>query len=262
MKKWYPLLGLLLPTLLAAQLTVRITGIPANTPAMDRLYLAGNFNNWNAGDSSYRFQAFADGQFEITIKPAPGQLEFKITRGSWATVEGNAQGKFLPNRILQYDGAPQTQQIQVAGWEDRSAGGGGTAAPNVFELDDDFYMPQLQRRRRVWVYLPPDYATARKRYPVLYMHDGQNLFDNNTSSFGEWQVDEALNRLFNQGDYGCIVVGIDNGGAKRLDEYSPWKNPEYGGGEGKAYLDFIVRTLKPHIDSVYRTLPGCESTGI
>jgi alpha-glucosidase len=105
------------------------------------------------------------------------------------------------------------------------------------------------------LYLPPDYATSTKRYPVLYMQDGQNLFDNVTSFSGEWQVDETLNTLFNQGNYGAIVVGIDNGGGERLNEYSPWVNPSYGGGLGDEYADFLANTLKPYIDANYRTRP-------
>ncbi len=258
----YLLLLTFAPTLLSAQLTIQITAIPANTPAPDQLYLVGNFNNWNAGDENYRFSALENGQYSITLEPQAGFLEYKITRGSWATVEGNESGKFRPNRTLQYDGKPKTIQISIPAWEDRDTGGGGTAAPNVFILADNFYMPQLKRSRRIWVYLPPDYATSKKRYPVLYLHDGQNLFDNQTSSFGEWQIDEALNNMFNQGDYGCIAIGIDNGAGARLDEYSPWVNEEYGGGQGEKYLDFLVYTLKPYVDSVYRTLPGPQTTAI
>lgn len=253
-----------IPLWLSAQLTLQLSALPENTPPASRFYLAGNFNNWNAADNNQVFARLADGRLAITVNPAPGLLEFKITRGSWETVEGTAEGGFISNRIVQYDGKPQTVSIRIAGWEDRTQGNGipGSAAPNVFVLDDDFTLPQLQRKRRIWIFLPPDYAFSQKRYPVLYMHDGQNLFDNSTSSFGEWRVDESLNEAFNRGDYGCIVVGIDNGSDKRLDEYSPWKNPEYGGGEGKAYLDFITQTLKPFVDATYRTLPGCETTGI
>jgi len=75
-------------------------------------------------------------------------------------------------------------------------------------------------------------------------------------------VDETLNNLFDEGDYGVIVIAIDNGGSHRIDEYCPWENPAYGGGEGAAYLNFIVETLKPQIDADYRTLPGREYTGI
>ncbi len=263
MLRLYPFLpAFLLPLALSAQLTIHVTAIPANTPANDKIYVAGTFNDWGSGDERYALAPIGNGQFSITVNPPKGKVEFKFTRGSWQSVEGNAAGKFQPNHTADYTGQPQTVQVRIPGWEDRAAGGGGSAAPNVFVMDDAFFIPQLNRKRRVWVYLPPDYATTDKRYPVLYMHDGQNLFDNETSSFGEWQIDETLNKLYNQGDYGCIVIGIDNGGSKRLDEYSPWKNPEYGGGEGDEYMDFIVKTLKPKVDATYRTLPGRQTTGI
>lgn len=255
-------LAFLLPLALAAQLTIQVTAIPANTPENAPIFVVGNFNDWNAADERYRLTPAGPGQYSITLNPAPGRVEFKFTRGGWNSVEGNANGKFQPNHLADYAGQPKTVEVKILGWEDRSAGGGGSAAPNVFVLDHQFYMPQLKRNRRIWIYLPPDYATSTKRYPVLYLHDGQNLFDNQTSSFGEWQVDETLNKLFNQGDYGCIAVGIDNGGAKRLDEYSPWVNKEYGGGEGDEYMDFLTKTLKPYVDATYRTLPGRETTGI
>jgi metallo-beta-lactamase class B len=123
-------------------------------------------------------------------------------------------------------------------------------------------MPGLGRTRRIWIYLPPDYASSGKRYPVLYMHDGQNLFDAATSYAGEWGVDESLDSLHAAGDPGVIVVGIDNGQQLRMNEYSPWVHPRHGGGEGNAYADFIARTLKPYVDARYRTRPEAESTGI
>jgi len=95
------------------------------------------------------------------------------------------------------------------------------------------------------------------------MHDGQNLFDEATSFGGEWQVDETLNELYKNNNFGLIVVGIDNDGSKRMDEYSPWKSSTYnGGGEGDAYLDFIVKTLKPFVDEKYRTLVDKQNTAI
>jgi predicted alpha/beta superfamily hydrolase len=135
-----------------------------------------------------------------------------------------------------------------------------TTQPNVQVLDTAFSMPQLNRTRRIWIYLPPDYATSNKSYPVIYMHDGQNLFDQSTSFSGEWEVDETLNKLHKDGDYGTMVVGIDNGARKRLDEYSPWTNKVYGGGEGDAYIDFIRVTLKPYIDHHFRTKTDAENT--
>ena len=135
-----------------------------------------------------------------------------------------------------------------------------TAQKNVVILDTAFQMPGLNRTRRIWIYLPPDYHNSSKRYPVIYMHDGQNLFDKTTSYAGEWGIDETLNDLHKAGDAGTIVVGIDNGGIKRMDEYSPWKHEKYGGGDGNAYIDFIKNSLKPEIDKRFRTKKDAANT--
>lgn len=248
-----------------SQLTLTVNSIPFNTPPGANIYATGTFNNWNPGNPADILTATGGGQYSLTIYPPAGQVKFKFTRGSWETVEGDAGGNYLPDRVFDYNGQPTTLELSILTWEDLSGGGdpGSTAEPNVFVLDDDFYIPQLNRTRRIWLYLPPDYQTTAKHYPVLYMHDGQNLFDVTTSFSGEWEIDESLNKLHQQGDYGCIVVGIDNGGVNRLDEYSPWVNTDYNeGGDGASYIEFIVNTLKPHIDSLYRTLPGRLTTGI
>ncbi|RYF89438.1 MAG: alpha/beta hydrolase, partial [Chitinophagaceae bacterium] len=134
-----------------------------------------------------------------------------------------------------------------------------TASANVHVLDTAFRMPQLGRNRRITVYLPPGYHKSGLRYPVLYMHDGQNLFDEYTSGFGEWGVDETLDSLIAKGRKACIVVGIDNG-PQRLTEYNPFYFERFGAGEGDAYLKFLTATLKPFIDFKYRTLPTKENT--
>lgn len=134
-------------------------------------------------------------------------------------------------------------------------------------------MPQLDgRERTVRVYLPPGYARGTTRHAVLYMQDGQQLFT--AGAYGDWLVDETLDRLAARGGFaGLIVVGVDNGPG-RWDEYGPWRNSRMHdwidtswaraaeGGEGDAYVDFLVRTLKPEIDRRYRTLPDREHTGI
>jgi predicted alpha/beta superfamily hydrolase len=244
---------LLFSTVLWAQVTLKVTSIPANTPTNSTIYLAGSINNWNAADANYTLQPDGLGNWQIVIPQSTGTVQFKFTRGSWATVEGNATGGFLPNRSFTFSGSAQTINLTIQSWEDLGSGNPGTAASNVQILSNSFGIPQLSTTRKIWLYLPPDYATSTKRYPVLYMQDGQNLFDNQTSFSGEWQVDETLNSLFNQGDYGAIVVGIDNGGANRLNEYSPWVNTQYGGGQGDAYMQFIAQTLKLYIDANFRT---------
>lgn len=121
--------------------------------------------------------------------------------------------------------------------------------------------PELGNERDIVVYLPPSYGSGARRYPVLYMHDGQNLFDAAASFSGEWGVDETLEAASRAG-IEAIVVGIPNAGADRLDEYSPFVDARHGGGAGEAYLDFIVNTLKPRIDADLLTRPGREHTGI
>jgi glycosidase/predicted alpha/beta superfamily hydrolase len=136
-----------------------------------------------------------------------------------------------------------------------------TAQANVHVLAP-MAMPQLGRERTIRVYLPPGYEHSRKRYPVLYMHDGQNLFDVATSFLGEWGVDEALNELAKSKGLELIVVGIDNGSDKRITELTPWENPNHRQGEGREYMQFVVDTLKPYIDAHYRTKPDRDNTAI
>lgn len=139
-----------------------------------------------------------------------------------------------------------------------------TAGPTVAVVADSLPMPALGRTRRIRVYLPPDYATAGRRHPVLYLQDGQNVFDDATSFAGEWGVDETLDSLHARGRAVPIVVAIDNDGRHRMDEYDPWRAREarLGGGEGDAYLAFLAGTLKPWIDARYRTRPEAAATWI
>lgn len=137
-----------------------------------------------------------------------------------------------------------------------------TALPNVLVLPEQLTIPGLQRQRQLRLYLPPDYANSRRRYPVLYMHDGQNLYDAATGYAGEWQVDETLNQLSRSGKLDLIVVGIDHGSEKRITELNPWNNAEFGAGEGVAYMDFLVSVVKPYIDQHYRTKADRQNTAI
>lgn len=130
-------------------------------------------------------------------------------------------------------------------------------AINVEVIDEDFYMPQLNRNRRIWIYKPTGYFRSNKKYPVVYMHDGQNLFDEAVAFGEEWGIDETLNSLLAE----CIIVGIDNS-EYRMTEYNFHDNEEFGPGEGRKYIEFIVHTLKPVIDLNFRTAPGRTHTHI
>jgi predicted alpha/beta superfamily hydrolase len=119
------------------------------------------------------------------------------------------------------------------------------------------WSPQLRNRRVVDVYLPWSYPSG-VRYPVVYMHDGQNLSDPSTAFAGTWELDATIERLAGRG-VEAIVVGIHNTG-QRLAEYSPFPDRRHGGGSADAYLAFIAETLKPRIDRMFRTLQGRDET--
>lgn len=243
-----------------AQLTLHIT-VPQNTPLLDDLHVGGTFNGWNPSDGSFILTPNTGGSYQITINPPIGDIEFKFTRGSWPSVEADANGVDIGDRTLYYGGGQQTENLTVQSWLDIGPSS-PTMGNGVYWLDDDMLISQLNRNRRVWIYLPPNYHSSNEYYRVLYMHDAQNLFDISTSFSGEWEIDESMNTLFANGDPGAIVVGIDNGEQFRIDEYSPWNNPSYGGGQGDLYIDFIVQTLKPLVDANFRTLSGREHTAI
>ena len=109
--------------------------------------------------------------------------------------------------------------------------------------------PQLKSMKKIWLYLPKNYSQSKKKFSVIYMHDAQNLFDTKTSYAGEWNVDEKLDSL----NAPVIVIGIEHGNDKRMEELTPFKNEKYGGGKADDYLDFIVKTLKPYVDKNYKT---------
>jgi predicted alpha/beta superfamily hydrolase len=135
---------------------------------------------------------------------------------------------------------------------------GPTAQPNVQVLAERLPMPGLDRERTLRLYLPPNYATRLdRRYPVIYMHDAQNLFDDASAPFGAWHVGEALDELARSKGFEAIVVGIDHGDDKRVQEMLP-----FPAAEGEAYIGFVVEVVKPFIDSHYRTRPQAAATAI
>jgi metallo-beta-lactamase class B len=247
---------------LSAQVRFVIENLPANTPSEAPVYVAGNFNGWNPGDPAYKMELDSAFRYTIQFAANPGILQFKFTRGSWATVEGGPNGGFRPNRTLAYNGADTTIRINIESWEDLGGSGGSTASPNFSIWTDSFYMAGLNRYRRIWLYLPEGYEESQDSFPVIYLQDGQNLFDVRTAFAGEWRVDESLDSLAKLGRQRAIVVGMDNGGARRIDEYTPWRHPVHGGGHGEDYVQFMVEELKPYVDQQLRTRKDARNTAI
>ncbi len=247
-----------------------------------RIYLGCNVDGWK--EEGRPLERLGPGAYSATFPFETGtDLQYKFLREpQWAAVEKAADGAELGNRSLRVD--PGREEIVVVQcgqkWADRplparrqvTLGGTATAADTppavTSKLTGDIryhhavHAPQLNNDRSLIVYLPPGYAGGTERYPVLYMHDGQNLFDAKTSFAGvEWGVDETAERLIKAGKLPkLIIVGIFNN-TDRMSEYTPFKEGDRGG-NGDAYLAFLVETVKPFIDKTYRTQPGRNTTAI
>lgn len=262
MKKVTFCIGLLLLSLVSTaqyKVTFVFDKLPSYQKPSDKIYLVGSFNNWNPHDEKFQMKII-NAKPGITIELSKGMYEYKFTEGSWESVESSDKGFPTANRNIVV-GNDTTIHVEIENWanhfpkkEKRS-----TASKNVHVVDESFYIPQLDRHRKVWIYLPGSYGTSKKKYPVLYIHDGQNVFDEATSAYGEWGVDEALDSLGKQYKE-IIVVAIDNGADKRFKEYSPYDMEKYGKGEGDQYVDFLAKTLKPYIDKHYHTKKDEKNT--
>jgi predicted alpha/beta superfamily hydrolase len=235
--------------------------LPSYHKKSDTIFLAGSFNNWNPKNPKCSCSNCSE-KNGITIDLDRGMFEYKFTHGSWEAVEAGTEGAPTENRIITVE-RDTSISVEIDHWADHfpRKPKETTASPNVQILDTSFYIPQLNRHRRVWIYLPESYSRTKKKYPVLYMHDGQNLFDNVTAGFGEWGVDEALDTLGKMHGE-AIVVAVDHGSEKRINEYSPFDMEQYGKGEGDAYVDFLVQTLMPYINSHYRTKQSAKYTAV
>ncbi|EEF22348.1 enterochelin esterase, putative, partial [Ricinus communis] len=146
----------------------------------------------------------------------------------------------------------------------KSAVASQAIAAGMLRIVDNFASPQLGNSRKLRIYLPPGYdANPAQRYPVLYMHDGQNLFDPGTAAFGTaWAIGATVDSLIASGAIQpIIVVGIDNT-PDRIAEYTPCCDKEHGGGKLDAYAAFLVDTVKPWVDANLRTLQDREHTAI
>jgi predicted alpha/beta superfamily hydrolase len=239
---------------------LELKSLPSYHPTGSNIYIAGSFNGWNPQDEKFKFQKDNKGGYFFNLTLDNGLYEYKITRGGWGKVECQKSGAAIENRILKIL-SDTVISLNIEEWADRfpSLPGVSTASKHVHIIDTVFAIPQLKRTRRIWIYLPENYSTSAESYPVLYMNDGQNLFDDLTSFAGEWGVDEFLDTTLLKP---CIVVGIDHGNNKRMNEYNPYDNKRFGKGEGDKYLDFLVENLKPFIDENYRTLNDKENTFI
>jgi predicted alpha/beta superfamily hydrolase len=230
---------------------------PHSTPRGAPIFIAGNhplLGDWNPG--KVQLQKENDSLWTISLKfPKGSRLEFKITRGSWNT-QAVYEDRVVPPNIQLSIGTDTTLTIRPMDWSDNafSSGGGIVGTVNYHRA---FRGTNLKYERDAIVWLPPSYyKDLRKRYPVLYMHDGQNIIDPATSFIGyDWHVDEVADSLIRSGKVDeLVVVGVYNT-ADRIAEYSDTDL-------GRSYALFVINELKPFIDKTYRTKPDRENTAV
>lgn len=244
------------------KVTFVINTLPENHDYNDAIYISGNFEGWSGGRDSYKLKQ-SDSLYNITIPKHGETINFKFTKGKWGTEECQLNGNPIENRNYTFKSANDTVWVEILNWvEPQHNMKASTATENVEVFSENFHMPQINSERRIQVYLPPNYQLSKERYPVIYMLDGQNVFDVATSFSGEWEVDETLNAVFEESGFGIIVVAIDHAKDKRFSEYAPWDHDEYGKGQGKAFAHFIIQNLKPEIDRSYRTKSDAQNTAI
>ncbi|MEM6397229.1 MAG: alpha/beta hydrolase-fold protein [Bacteroidota bacterium] len=227
------------------------------------IYVTGSFNDWKPGQDSYRLKPTDKPNYykiELELPQETEWVEYKYTRGGWDAVELNELGDYVPNRRKKTVERWQHTD-HVHRWAGIKYEFPKEFLPIIEILSEEFEIPQLIRTRRVAALLPHDYNDTEKRYPVLYLQDGQNLFEDG-APFGSWGVDKRLASLASRDQGDVIIISIDHAEKQRMSEFTPSFNTELGRGEGKKYVRFLADTLKPFVDSNFRTKPEAEHTGI
>lgn len=226
-------------------------------PDTTDVYITGSIaeiGNWDP--SRVKMRKLGEHRWRFCIQgDVPDLIEYKFTLGTWEKEAGGANGLPLQNFILKPKGDTLIQH-DIYFWLD-----GERRVPKGKVTGHVDYLGKMKAKglldRELIVWLPPEYdENSSKRFPVLYMHDGQNLFDPATSSFGvDWQIDETLDSLSKLGTLDIpIVVGIYNT-AERTADYTVGK-------QSQDYMKFVVEIVKPFIDKTYRTLSDAKNTAI
>lgn len=226
-----------------------------------QVYLSGNFNNWTTKDFRYKMEKVSDGKYEFDFPDKPefkGELVYKFTKGDWSEVEIDSDGNRTPNR--HWNDSEPLRIEEVAKWRKNWLPYRPSQLPQIRLISEEFEIPQLNKTRKIWALLPHDYDTSEEHYPVLYLQDAQNLF-NEDAEFGNWQIDKKLAVMSDYGIGKVIIIAVEHGADERLKEYNVGKTV-LGQGLGKQYIRFITETLKPYVDQNFRTKASREFTGI
>ncbi|MBK7406925.1 MAG: alpha/beta hydrolase [Saprospirales bacterium] len=234
------------------------------TPATDErpVCIVGNFNNWQIDLERFQLGQLGPGHFQFRFPEAqlPAfPLEYKYVKGSWEDEESDEYGSTIPNRRI--DRAESRVIDHVPRWKFKGLAYNPEFLPKIQVISEQFEIPQLIKTRRIAALLPHDYHETDKCYPVLYLQDGQNLFDD-FAPFGNWAVDKKLAVMAEKGIADIIIISIDHAAEERVAEFTPSYQTRLGVGDGKKYTRFLADTLKPFVDQHFRTLTDRTHTGI
>lgn len=250
------------------QLSIIVTP-PKDFKSNDTVSIVGNFNEWALVGPKAQELNNRNGVLSSKIPKSGEYLFFTFVKNKdWQLLPASGLGKSKCTYMHKYDPSISTIHIDIPAWRGDEPLNlpSHTLTGNIDALID-FEMPQLERKGDISVYLPPSYHTDKnKNYPVVYMLDGQNVFDEFTAYSDEWRVDELLESLITKEKLREVIVVAIPSGPKRRYEYNPWDFKDWGNkkatGEGGKTMKFIKETLKPTIDEKYRTLAAKENTGL
>jgi len=225
------------------------------------VYISGNFNNWCTQDKDFLMEKIGNSSYHYKFShdfDYPIELLYKFTKGDWSEVEIDSHGNRTENRsTLAHTG---NQKEHVARWRKNWLPFKQSFLPQVQLISDEFEIPQLNKTRKIWALLPHDYDNSSESYPVMYLQDAQNLF-NETAEFGNWEIDKKLAVMSEYKIGKIIIIAIEHAEEDRIKEYNVGKTV-LGKGQGKKYIRFVTDTLKPYVDSHFRTKKEREFTGI
>ena len=225
------------------------------------VYISGNFNNWRTQDKEFMMEKIGNSLYHYKFPhdfDYPVELLYKFTKGDWSDVEIDKNGDRTENRFTKNHTGIQKEH--VARWRKNWLPFKQSFLPQVQLISDEFEIPQLNKTRKIWALLPHDYDNSSESYPVLYLQDAQNLF-NEAAEFGNWKIDKKLAVMSEYKIGKIIIIAVEHADEERIKEYSVGKTV-LGKGEGRKYIRFVTDTLKPFVDSNFRTKTEREFTGI
>ena len=225
------------------------------------VYISGNFNNWKTQDFEFEMEKIGNGLYHYKFAENfnfEGELLYKFTKGDWSEVEIDQYGNRTENRLCKSHSGVKKEH--VFRWRKNWLPFKTNFLPQVHLISEEFEIPQLNKKRKVWAILPYDYDKSAEHYPVMYLHDAQNLF-NEKAKYGNWEIDKKLAVMSEYKIGKIIIIAVEHAEQDRIKEYNVGRTV-LGFGEGKKYIRFITDTLKPFIDKKYRVKPEREFTGI